>query len=154
VHYVEAGEGMPVLLLPGWLQTWYACRDLILPLAERGFRVIAADLRGMGHTDWPSSGYDTGQLAKDMNGLMNRLGYRRYAVVGHDVGMWVGYAMAADYPDAVEKIVLMEGGIPGLADHLPKYLCPKLKAPISGSLCSINNPTFPNSYYKDASELL
>ena len=128
VHYVAAGEGMPILLLPGWLQTWYACRDLILPLAEHGFRVIAADLRGMGHSDWPSSGYDTGQLAKDMNALMNRLGYSRYAVVGHDVGMWVGYAMAADYPDAVERIVLMEGGIPGLVSPSAEVFMPQAES--------------------------
>lgn len=125
IHFVEAGHGKPILLMPGWLQTWYACRDLINPLAEAGFHVIAADLRGMGHSDWPLTGYDTGQLAKDMNALMNRLGYSRYAVAGHDVGMWVGYALAADYPDAVERVALMEGGLPGLVSPIADVFMPQ-----------------------------
>ena len=128
MHYVSGGEGPPVLLLPGWLQTWYAWRAVMPALTDAGFQVIAADFRGMGQSSRPMSGYDTGQIAKDLNALMQRLGHRRYAVVGHDIGMWVGYALAADHPAAVERVALVEGGIPGLLNPPPQVLMPQAQS--------------------------
>src|SRR5581483_2945755 len=120
LHYVSGGEGPPVLLAPGWLQTWYAWRSEMPALANAGFHVVAVDLRGMGQSSHPLSGYDTGQLALDLNGLMQQLGYSRYAMAGHDVGMWVAYALAADHPESVERVALIEGGITGLIEPEPQ----------------------------------
>lgn len=128
LHYVAGGEGYPVLLVPGWLQTWYAWRDIMSPLADAGFHVIAVDLRGMGHSTRPLAGYDTGQLGRDLSVLMSHLGHRRYALVGHDIGMWVGYAVAADEPDTVERLVVLEGGIPGLIQPSPEVLMPQAQS--------------------------
>ena len=65
------------------------------------------------------SGYDTATLAADLVGLMGALGYRRFAVAGHDVGMWTGYALAADHPEKVERLVVAEAAIPGLSASPP-----------------------------------
>jgi pimeloyl-ACP methyl ester carboxylesterase len=128
MHYVSGGEGPPVLLLPGWLQTWYAWRGVMPALADAGFHVIVVDFRGMGHSSRPMSGYDTGQIAQDLSALMQRLGHQRYAVVGHDIGMWVGYALAADHPKAVERVALVEGGIPGLLNPPPEVMMPQAQS--------------------------
>jgi pimeloyl-ACP methyl ester carboxylesterase len=90
--------------------------------------VIAADLRGMGQSSRPLAGYDTGQLGRDLHGLMQQLGHAKYAVVGHDIGMWAGYALAADHPEAVERLAVIEGGIPGLIDPSPEVLMPQAQS--------------------------
>lgn len=115
IHYVTAGTGEPVLLIPGWPQTWYAWRYVMTALAEQGFTAIAVDPPGTGYSSRPNDGYDTGAVAKTLHGMMKQLGYANYSVVGHDIGMWVGYAMASDYPAAINKIALTEAVIPGLA---------------------------------------
>lgn len=118
LHAVIGGKGPPLLLLAGWPQNWYAWRDVMLPLAER-YTVIAADPRGLGLSDKPKAGYDTGTLGGDLFALMSALGHERFAMVGHDCGMWVGYAMAADRPERIERIALGEAIIPGVADSPP-----------------------------------
>jgi pimeloyl-ACP methyl ester carboxylesterase len=128
LHYVSGGEGPPVLLIPGWLQTWYAWRNVMPALADAGFHVIAVDPRGMGHSSRPAGGYDTGQLARDLHALMQQLGHQRYSVVGHDIGMWIGYAMAADHSAAVDRVALIEGGIPGLLKPPPEVLMPQAQS--------------------------
>lgn len=115
IHYVTVGQGAPVLLIPGWPQTWLTWRHVMQALAANGFQAIAVDLPGTGLSDKPQEGYDTGATARRLHGLMQVLGYEHYAVVGHDVGMWVAYALASDYPQAVECLVLTEAVIPGLA---------------------------------------
>ncbi|WP_394823212.1 alpha/beta fold hydrolase [Pendulispora albinea] len=114
LHYVESGEGTPVLLIPGWMQTSYVWRDVIPSLTKSGFRVIAVDPRGMGASSRPADGYDTGRVAGELHNLMTKLGHSRYMVVGHDIGVWIGYALASDHPEAVERLVVVEGSIPGL----------------------------------------
>jgi pimeloyl-ACP methyl ester carboxylesterase len=115
IHCATAGEGAPVLLIPGWPQTWYAWRHIMPVLAESGFQAIAVDPVGSGHSDRPDHGYDTGAAAATLHRLMAQLGHDRYHLVGHDVGMWVGYALASDHPDAVDRLALTEAVIPGLA---------------------------------------
>ena len=73
--------------------------------------MIAVDQRGIGLSDKPQAGYDTGTLADDLVGLMDALGHERFAVVGHDTGFAIGYALAADYPERVERVALVE--LPG-----------------------------------------
>ncbi|NNB46317.1 alpha/beta fold hydrolase [Pseudomonas chlororaphis] len=116
IHYVSEGQGRPVLLIPGWPQTWFTWRHVMQALAGQGYRAIAVDLPGMGLSDRPEQGYDTGTTASRLHALMLELGYGQYSVVGHDVGMWVAYALACDYPQAVAKLALTEAVIPGLAE--------------------------------------
>lgn len=113
-HVVIGGSGAPLLLLGGWPQTWFAWRDLMLPLAKQ-FTVVVPDPRGMGLTDKATTGYDSGTLATDMIELMAALGYQRFAMVGHDIGAWTGYAMAADYPDRIARAAFGELIIPGVS---------------------------------------
>ncbi|MGE0215934.1 alpha/beta fold hydrolase [Mycolicibacterium sp.] len=120
LHTVIGGSGPAVLLLCGWPQTWYAWR-LLMPALARDFTVVVPDPRGVGLSDMPEGGYDTGTLAQDMVELMEALGHKRFAVVGHDVGMWTGYAMAADHPERVERLALAEALIPGLTDSPPLF---------------------------------
>ncbi|MEV0598621.1 alpha/beta hydrolase [Streptomyces sp. NPDC050315] len=120
LHAVTGGEGPPLLLLAGWPQTWYAWRLLMPALAEK-FRVVAVDPRGVGLSGKPLDGYDTGTLAADVAALMTALGHHRFAMVGHDVGMWTGYALAADHPDRLDRLVLAEAAIPGLSPSPPLF---------------------------------
>jgi pimeloyl-ACP methyl ester carboxylesterase len=121
LHAVVGGGGPPLLLLPGWPQTWYAWR-LVMPTLAEHFTVVTIDPRGVGRSDKPATGYDTGQLADDAVALMAALGHDRFAVVGHDVGMWVGYALAADHPERVERLALAEAIIPGLMSSPALFL--------------------------------
>jgi len=109
-HAVIGGEGPPLLLVHGWPENWYAWR-LVMPALARDFEVIAVDQRGMGLTEKPRDGYDAGTLAGDLVALMDALGHQRFAVVGHDTGYIVGYALAADHPHRVDRVALAE--IPG-----------------------------------------
>ncbi len=109
-HAVIGGEGPPLLLVHGWPENWYAWR-LLMPELARDFEVIAVDQRGIGLTDKPQDGYDTGTLADDLVALMDALGHERFAVVGHDTGYFISYALAADHPDRVDRLAV--GEVPG-----------------------------------------
>src|SRR6516165_6935826 len=119
-HVVSGGGGPPLLLVHGWPQTWYAWR-LIMPALARDFTVIAPDQRGTGLSGRPSDGYDTGTLAADLAALMDALGHRRFAVAGHDTGMWIGYALAADHRDRVARLAVAETPLPGVSPSPPLF---------------------------------
>jgi pimeloyl-ACP methyl ester carboxylesterase len=123
LHAVVGGDGPPLLLLPGWPQFWYSWREAMPALAEH-FTVIAPDLRGMGNSDKPATGYDAGTLADDVAELMTGLGYDRFAVVGYDLGMLVGYALAASHRDRVTHLVGAESILPGLTPLPPMLTDP------------------------------
>jgi pimeloyl-ACP methyl ester carboxylesterase len=106
-HAVIGGDGPPLLLVHGWPENWYAWR-LLMPALARDFEVIAVDQRGIGLTDKPEGGYDTGTLAADLVALMDALGHERFAVVGHDTGLIISYALAADHPDRVDRLAVAE----------------------------------------------
>lgn len=118
LHAVIGGQGKPLLLLGGWPQNWFAWRYLMLPLA-RSFTVIAVDPRGVGLSEKVAHGYDSRTLAQDMFALMDALGHPTFAMAGHDIGMWTGYAMAHDQPDRIQRIALGEALIPGVSDSPP-----------------------------------
>jgi len=86
LHAVTGGGGPPLLLIHGWPGSWYYWR-LVMPALARAFSVIAVDQRGIGLSDKPEEGYDTGTLANDLAGLMDALGHERFAVVGVDTGL-------------------------------------------------------------------
>ena len=118
LHAMIGGSGPPLLLLAGWPQSWYAWRHLMLPLAKL-FTVIAVDPRGYGLSDKPDDGYDSDGQVADMLSLMTSLGHARFAMIGHDIGMWTGYCMAADAPDRIVRIAMGEALIPGLSPSPP-----------------------------------
>lgn len=114
LHAVVGGSGAPLLLLHGFPQTWWEWRKVMPALASR-FTVVAADLRGAGHSDCPQSGYDKATLGADMVGLMKALGHGKFAVCGHDIGAMVAYALAATHREAVTKLVILDVPIPGVS---------------------------------------
>jgi len=121
-HAVIGGQGPPLLLVHGWPENWYAWR-LLMPALARDFEVVAVDQRGVGLTDKPQDGYDTGTLAGDLASVMDELGHRRFAVVGHDTGFAISYALAADHADRVARVGLLElPGSPGTAPPPPLFL--------------------------------
>jgi pimeloyl-ACP methyl ester carboxylesterase len=122
-HVVVGGDGPPLLLVHGWPETWYAWR-LLMPALARQFTVIAVDQRGAGLTDKPQDGYDTGTVARDLIALMDALGHDRFAVVGHDTGFAVSYALAADFPDRIERVALAEIPGPPMAAASPPVFVP------------------------------
>jgi len=109
------GQGDPVLLLHGFGQSSQMWRPLMRELAKN-HTVIAADLRGAGQSDAPPEGYTKAEMARDMHALMTELGYTKVSVVGHDIGMMVTYAYAAQFPNDVQKIVLLEALLPGIGE--------------------------------------
>jgi pimeloyl-ACP methyl ester carboxylesterase len=127
MHAVIGGDGPPLLLVHGWPQTWYAWR-LLMPTLARDFSVVAVDQRGIGLSDIPADGYDTGTLAVDLVALMDALGHRRFAVYGTDTGMPIAYALAADHRDRVERLVVSEAPLPGISPSPPLFLPPLLNA--------------------------
>jgi pimeloyl-ACP methyl ester carboxylesterase len=119
-HVVTGGQGPPLLLVHGWPQTWYAWR-LVMPALAREFTVIVPDQRGCGLSGRPADGYDTGTLAGDLAALMDALGHQRFAVAGHDTGMWIGYALAADHPGRVTRLAVAETPLPGVSPSPPLF---------------------------------
>jgi len=124
-HVVTGGEGPPLLLVHGWPQTWYAWR-MLMPALARDFSVVAVDQRGIGLSGKPQDGYDTGTLANDLVALMDALGHQRFALYGTDVGMPIAYALAADHPDRVDRLVVSEAPLPGISPSPPLFLPPLL----------------------------
>lgn len=117
LHFVEGGEGAPILLLPGWPQSWYVWRAVMPLLVSTGRRVIALDPRGMGDSDRPASGYDMRTVAAEIHGFVQDLGLTANGpldVVGHDVGTWIGYAYAADWPKDIRRLALFDARPPGV----------------------------------------
>jgi pimeloyl-ACP methyl ester carboxylesterase len=123
LHAVIGGEGPPLLLVHGWPENWYAWR-LVMPTLARSFEVIAVDQRGIGLSDKPQDGYDTGHLADDLVALMDALGHERFAVVGHDTGFAIGYALAADHPERVDRVALVDIPGPPVATASPPVFVP------------------------------
>jgi len=113
IHYVMGGKGQPLLLVHGFGQNWYTWNRL-LPELSKHFTVIAPDLRGIGESGKPAEGYDKKTMAVDLHELMKKLGYNNIDIAGHDIGMIVAYAYAAQFPDEVKKIAFMDALLPGV----------------------------------------
>ena len=121
LHYLVAGKGDPVVLLHGYAETSHMWRPLIEKLADK-HTVIAPDLRGFGESSAPPDGYGKAAMAQDIRALAQSLKYDRIRLVGHDIGLMVAYAYAAQYPSEVDRLVLMEAFLPGVGDWNSVFL--------------------------------
>jgi pimeloyl-ACP methyl ester carboxylesterase len=121
LHYLIAGKGDPVVLLHGYAESSHMWLPLIAKLADK-HTVIAPDLRGFGQSAAPEDGYTKAAMARDIHALVKSLGYGRIRLVGHDIGLMVAYAYAAQYPDDVDRLVLMEAFLPGVGDWNSVFL--------------------------------
>ena len=106
---VEAGEGPLVVLLHGFPEFWYSWRFQIPVLVRQGFRVVAPDMRGYNLSDKPAGvrAYRVERLAADIAQLVERLGERKAAVVGHDWGGMVGWWFAMRHPDRLSRLAVL-----------------------------------------------
>lgn len=111
LHYVTGGAGMPLICLPGCPQTWYSYHPIAMQLAQK-HRVILVDIRGMGSSDKPESGYDKKTMAADILQLMQHMGIEKAHIMGHDIGGMVAMSFAFNYPEFVEKLIVADGAHP------------------------------------------
>ncbi len=121
LRYLIAGQGDPVVLLHGYAQTSHMWLPLIAKLA-RSRTVIAPDLRGIGESATPPDGYTKAVMAEDIRALMQSLGLKRIRIVGHDIGLMVAYAYAAEHPAEVDRIALMDAFLPGVGNWRDVWL--------------------------------
>ena len=121
IHYVIGGKGSPVVLLHGYAQTGHMWHPILPLLAER-HTVIVPDLRGAGGSGKPESGYDKKNMAVDIHDLTRSLGFDRVSIVGHDIGLMVAYAFAAQFPEATDRLVLMDAFLPGIGNWKDVWL--------------------------------
>ena len=108
LHYVTGGAGEPIICLPGWPQNWYSFKNIALALAEK-YKVIVVDIRGMGSSEKPASGYDKKTMAEDIYQLIKHLGLEQVSLIGHDIGGMVAMSFAFNYPSATTKIIIADG---------------------------------------------
>ena len=116
-HYVTAGNGDPVLLIPGWPESWIAWRKVVPLLVGAGRRVVVLDPKGFGESDKPAGGYDLDTAARDLHGFLEATNLATPGgidIIAHDVGTWIAHAHAANYPADVRRLVLTESNIPGV----------------------------------------
>lgn len=127
IHYLKAGTGKtPLVVIHGFGDTSH----MWIPLFEdfgKDFTIIAPDMRGLGDSSRPASGYDKKTLAVDIHELVKSLGYKQIDLAGHDIGLMVAYSYAAQFPSEVQKLALLEAPIPGVGDVWEKiYNDPRL----------------------------
>ena len=121
LHYLVAGKGEPIVLLHGYAETSHMWRPLMKELAKTN-TVIAPDMRGAGSSAAPEGGYRKADLAKDIHALTDSLKLGPIKLVGHDIGLMVAYAYAAQYPAEVKRIVLMDAFLPGVGNWKDVWL--------------------------------
>lgn len=116
IHYLKAGTGKtPLVLIHGFGDTSHMWTPMFADFGK-DYTVIAPDIRGIGDSSRPASGYDKKTVAVDIRELVKSLGYKKIYLVGHDIGLMIAYAYAAQYQDEVEKLALLEAPIPGIGD--------------------------------------
>jgi pimeloyl-ACP methyl ester carboxylesterase len=122
IHYTIGGNGPVVVLLHGFAETSHMWLP-VLPALAKTHTVIAPDLRGAGGSDRPASGYDKKTMAQEIHALVGQLGvHEPIELVGHDIGLMVAYAYAAQFPNDVRKLVLMDAFLPGIGNWKDVWL--------------------------------
>lgn len=110
MHYVEQGEGLPIILCHGFPHTWFSWNRQIQPLVDAGCRVIVPDMRGMGETSAPREvdAYSVENICQDLLGLLNHLGLDQAVFSGLDFGVFACYDLALRYPEKVLAVIGLE----------------------------------------------
>lgn len=153
LHYLTAGHGPAVILLHGYTQTSRMWRPIIPLLAEK-FTVIAPDLPGIGDSEIPADGLDMKTAAIRIHALAKSLGLEKARVAGHDIGLMVAYAYAAQFPSEVEKLVVMDAFLPGVAGWENVYNNPgiwhfRFNGPTPEALVRGRERTYFEHYWND-----
>jgi pimeloyl-ACP methyl ester carboxylesterase len=120
LHYLTAGHGPPLILLHGYAETSLMWRP-VMPLFAERFTVIAPDLPGIGDSAIPADGLDMKTSAIRIHALARSLGVEKAEVVGHDIGLMVAYAYAAQFPAETTKLVVMDAFLPGVGEWHAVY---------------------------------
>ncbi|RZJ87967.1 MAG: alpha/beta hydrolase [Chryseobacterium sp.] len=107
LHYVTGGAGQPLILIPGYPETWWSCHQ-IMPLLSAHFKVYVVEMRGMGDSEKPADGYDKQNMAKDIFELVQLLDLGKIYIAGQDIGAHVAYSFAANFSQAAEKLILLD----------------------------------------------
>jgi len=115
LHYFVGGKGSAVVLLHGYAETSHMWTPIMPKLATTHL-VIVPDLRGAGDSSKPDSGYDKKTMAVDIHDLVASLGVKHATIVGHDIGLMVAYAYAAQFPQETDRLALMDAFLPGIGD--------------------------------------
>ena len=153
LHYLTAGHGPALVLLHGYAETALMWKPIIPALAER-FTVIVPDLPGIGDSAIPGDGLDMNTAATRMHSLVRSLGVDKAEVVGHDIGLMVAYAYAAQFPAETTKLVLMDAFLPGVDGWEPIYNNPALwhfrfNGPTPEALVQGRERTYFEHYWND-----
>jgi pimeloyl-ACP methyl ester carboxylesterase len=125
LHYLRAGHGAPIVFLHGFAETSHMWRPALAALAH-DHTVLAIDLPGAGGSSRPETGYDKKTMAREIRALVRSLGYHRIQLVGHDIGLMVAYAYAAQFPGEVDSLTLMDAFLPGVGASQDMFLAPTL----------------------------
>ena len=107
LHYLKGGQGEPLILIPGYPETWWAYHKVMPILAEK-YCVIVIEMRGMGSSDKPADGYEKKNMAKDVFELVKKLGYEKVHIGGHDIGAHVAFSFAANFPGSTSKLIMLD----------------------------------------------
>lgn len=153
IHYLTAGHGPAIVLLHGYTQTSRMWQPLIPKLTDT-FTVIAPDLPGIGDSEIPKDGLDMKTAAIRMHTLVKSLGVTKARVVGHDIGLMVAYAYAAQFPSEVERLVVMDAFLPGvqgweLAYDSPDYWHFRFHGPYPEALVEGREKTYFAYFWND-----
>ena len=153
LHYLMAGHGPAVILLHGYTQTSRMWRPII-PLLAAKFTVIAPDLPGIGDSEIPKDGLDMKNAAIRIHTLAKSLGVEKARVVGHDIGLMVAYAYAAQFPSETEKLVVMDAFLPGVTGWEEVYNNPgiwhfRFNGPTPEALVRGRERTYFEHYWDD-----
>src|SRR4030095_150612 len=122
LHYVMGGKGDPVVLLHGWPETWYSWHR-VMPDLAKNYTVIVPDLRGLGDSSKPPTGYDGKTVAEDIHQLVTQLGFKSIFLVGHDIGVLIAYPYAAAHPTEVKGLAVWGAPVPGFLPPGRPLLC-------------------------------
>lgn len=107
LHYVEGGEGEPLILIPGYPETWWAYHK-VMPMLMKNYHVIVVDIRGMGSSDKPRNGYDKKNMARDILELVDTLSFSKVHICGHDIGAHVAFSFAANFAERTSKLIVLD----------------------------------------------
>jgi pimeloyl-ACP methyl ester carboxylesterase len=107
LHYVEGGEGSPLILLAGWPQTWWSFRK-IMPILAKYHKVIVVDIRGMGSSGKPTEGYSKKNMAGDIASLIKKIGLDKVSIAGHDIGASIAISFAGQFTEQTDKLIVLD----------------------------------------------